>query len=48
MSSDKALKERFGGIDHIPTLFVFYRSGRETSSFVHLEGNEKMQPENLK
>ena len=42
VSGDKAITERFGGIDRIPTLFVFDRSGREAFTFVHLEGAKKM------
>ncbi len=39
---DKAVTKRFGGIDRIPNLFGFDRSGREASSFVQLEGPKKI------
>ena len=39
---EKAVTKRFGGIDRIPTLFGFDRSGREASSFVQLEGPKKI------
>jgi len=41
----KSLSDKFGGIDRIPTLFVFDRNGREAFSFVHLQGAEKMHVE---
>jgi thiol-disulfide isomerase/thioredoxin len=39
---NKDIINRFGGIDRIPTLFVFDRRGREAYSFIHLEGSKKM------
>ena len=39
---NKAVTKRFGGIDRIPTLFGFDRSGREASSFMQLEGPKKI------
>lgn len=33
---------KFGGIDRIPTLFIFDRRGREAYSFIHLQGAKKM------
>ena len=41
----KTLTDKFGGVDRIPTLFVFDRNGREAFSFVHLQGAEKMHVE---
>lgn len=42
VAGTEALAERFGGIERIPTLFVFDRRGRQAYAFVHLEGAEKM------
>jgi thiol-disulfide isomerase/thioredoxin len=42
VAGTEALAERFGGIERIPTLFVFDRKGRQAYAFVHLEGAEKM------
>ena len=39
---NKDIINRFGGVDRIPTLFVFDRQGREAYSFIHLEGSKKM------
>ncbi len=38
----KTLTDKIGGVDRIPTLFVFDPNGRETFSFLHLQGAEKM------
>ncbi len=45
VSGDKAITERFGGIDRIPTLFVLNRSGREAFTFVQLRGRKRYMPE---
>ena len=42
VSGDKVIMERFRGIDRIPTLFVFDRSGREAFTFVQLTGPKKI------
>lgn len=42
VSGNKTITERFGGIDRIPTLFVFDRSGQAAFTFIHLEGAKKM------
>ena len=41
----KTLTDKLGGVDRIPTLFVFDRNEREAFSFVHLQGEEKMHVE---
>ena len=41
----KTLTDKFGGVDRIPTLFVFDRNGREAFSLVNLQGAEKMNVE---
>ena len=41
----KTLTDKFGGVDRIPTLFVFDRNGREAFSFVHLQGAETIHVE---
>ena len=45
VSGDKVIMERFRGIDRIPTLFVFDRSGREAFTFVQLRGRKRYMPE---
>ena len=42
VSGDKVIMERFRGIDRIPTLFVFDRSGREAFTFVQLRRPKKI------
>ena len=41
----KTLTDKFGGVDRIPTLFVFDRNGRQAFSFVHLQGAETIHVE---
>ncbi len=41
LKGDKATREAFGGVDRIPTLFVYGRDGRLAYRFVHERDAEK-------
>ena len=41
LKGDKAIREAFGGVDRIPTLFVYGRDGRLAYTFVHERDAEK-------
>ena len=40
--SDDAVSRAFGGVERIPTVFVFDRQAKPVYSFVHLQGASKM------
>ncbi|MBT6202086.1 MAG: TlpA family protein disulfide reductase [Rhodospirillaceae bacterium] len=44
VEGDKAVREAFGHVARIPTVFVFDRSGEPTLQFVHIRDAEKTNP----
>ncbi len=40
-ADDATIETRFGGVDRIPTVYIFHRDGTPAYSFVHQDGAEK-------